>query len=138
MAERRDFVTALSVGRVVSDPELRTSAKDNPYLRLTLMERIGIGEHARMQYIQVWAWGALARQLHDAGVSKGSQIWVSGSLELADFVKKDGVTHDKALKLKPREWGHVGSENIADNALSGPSGFGIAGVIDGDRETLPG
>ena len=138
MAGRRDFVTAFSVGRVISDPELKTSAKDNPYLRLTLMERIGNGEYARMQYIQVWAWGVLARQLHDAGVGKGSQIWVFGSLELTDFMKKDGVTHDKALKLKLKEWGQAGSENIADNAFPHPFDPGKAGVIDGDRELLPG
>ena len=102
------------------------------------MERIGNGEYARMQYIQVWAWGVLARKLLEAGVGKGSQIWVFGSLELTDFMKKDGVTHDKALKLKLKEWGQAGSENIADNAFSGPSDFGKAGVIDGDRELLPG
>ena len=138
MAGRRDStVTAFSVGQVQSDPELKTSAKDNPYLRLTLMERIGFGEYARTQYIQVWAWGALARQLYDAGVRKGSQIWVSGSLELTDYVKKDGVTHDKALKLKLRDWGPAGSENTADQAFSWPSDLGTAGVIDGDRESLP-
>ena len=138
MAERSDFVTAFSVGRVITDPELKTSAKDNPYLCLTLMERIGTGEYARIQYIQVWAWGMLARQLHDAGVGKGSQIWVFGSLELTDFMKKDGVTRDKALKLKLREWGQAGSENIADNAFPQPFDFCKAGVIDGDRELLPG
>jgi hypothetical protein len=138
MAGRRDLpVTAFIVGQVQSDPELKTSAKDNPYLHLTLMERLGFGEQARKQYIQVWAWGVLARQLYDAGLSKGSQIWASGSLELTDYVKKDGVTHDKALKLKLREWGHAGSENIADYAFSKPSGLGTAKVVDGDRESLP-
>ena len=138
MAGRRDLpVTAFIVGQVQSDPELKTSAKDNPYLQMTLMERIGSGEHARMQYIQAWAWGETARQLHNAGVSKGSRIWAFGSLELTDFLKQDGVTHDKALKLKLREWGHAGSENIADYAFSKPSGLGTAKVVDGDWESLP-
>ena len=138
MAGRRDHVTAFLVGRIVSDPELKTSAQDNPYLRMTLMERIGNGEHARMQYIQAWAWGETARQLHNAGVSKGSQIWAFGSLELTDFLKQDGVTHDKALKLKLREWGPAGSENIAATAYSNPRDFGNAEVIDGERNALPG
>ena len=139
MAGRRDLpVTAFIVGQVQSDPELKTSAKDNPYLHLTLMERLGFGEQARKQYIQVWAWGVLARQLYDAGLSKGSQIWASGSLELTDYVKKDGVTHDKALKLKLREWGPAGSENIAATAYSNPRDFGNAEVIDGERNVLPG
>ncbi len=80
----------------------------------------------------------MAKQLHEAGVGKGSQIWVSGSLELTDFVKKDGVTHDKALKLKLRDWGPAGSETKADFPRPDQHDAALAGVIDGEREALPG
>ena len=138
MAERRDnAITAFTVGRVQNDPELKTSAKDVPYLQLTLMEKLGFGERTRTQLIQVWAWGNLARQLCGAGVKKGSQIWVSGSLELTDCVRRNGTARDKVLKLMLREWGQTGSENMAEHAFHGSAGLGQTGVIDGDRESLP-
>ena len=130
-------VIALTAGRVQTDPELKTSTKNNPYLHLTLIERIGTGEHARTQYIHVWAFGQLAVQLHEAGVGKDSLIWVSGSLELSDFLRSDGRTRDKALKLILKEWGPLVSETQVDipNRLPSPEEIG---VIDGDRVSLPG
>lgn len=129
-------VTATVAGRITYDPELKKSAKDNPYVHLTLEERVGHGEHTRAQTIHVWAWGNLAEQLNEAGVGKGSLIWVSGSLELSDFIRRDG-THDKALKLKLKDWGPVGPEEKADIPIPEKNDIGPAGVIDGERETLP-
>ena len=118
------------------DPELKKSEKGNPYLYLKLDERIGYGEHMRTQTVNVWAWGNLAEQLNEAGIGKDSLIWASGSLELSDFVKRDG-THDKALKLKLKDWGPVGSETKAGFPPSDQDAAGMAEVIDGERETLP-
>lgn len=73
---------AYSIGRVTSDPELKTSARNVPYLRLSIAERIGYGDSAHMQYIQVWAWDGMTRQLMDAGVRKGSLIWVPSTARL--------------------------------------------------------
>jgi len=131
------IVTAFSVGRVKSDVELKTSGKGVPYLRMTFEEEIGRGSQARTQEIQVWAWNGLARQLNDAGVGKDSLIWVFGTLESTDFTWRDGVTRDKALKLRLSQWGFVGSNIRAEKAYSSPTAYGNAEVIDGDRETLP-
>ena len=38
---------------------------------------------------------------------KGSLIWVSGSLELEEYTKNDGETHDKRLKLKLDDWDYI-------------------------------
>ena len=92
------------IGRVVSELELKTSAKQVPYVCFSIAERVGYGKTAHTQYISVWAWGAMARQLA-GGVGKGSVLWVSGSLELEEYAKKDGVTRDKRLKLKLKDWG---------------------------------
>lgn len=92
-------------GRVMSDLELKTSARGVPYLCFPIAERVGYGKSAHTQYISVWAWGTVARQLVSDGVGKGSVLWVSGSLELEEYTKKDGVTHDKRLKLKLKDWG---------------------------------
>ena len=137
-AGRRSFyITAFSVGRLVSDPELKTSAKNKRYLRLILEEQTGYGEYVRTQQVEVWAWNALVEQLRKAHVGSGSLIWVFGSLELADYKRKDGITRDKSLKLFLKQWGFAGSRITAGKAFTKPDDFGSAEVVDGDRESLP-
>ena len=124
-------------GRVVSDLELKTSQKNVPYLCFPIAERVGYGSSAHTQYISVWAWGAMVRQLISEGVGKGSALWVSGSLELEEYTKKDGVTHDKRLKLKLKDWGFTPAgqpqERRPDQAKDIPS----PETVDGEREDLP-
>lgn len=123
-------------GRVVSELELKTSQKSEPYVCFPIAERVGYGRIAHTQYISVWAWGAMARQLVIDGVGKGSVLWVSGSLELEEYVKKDGVTRDKRLKLKLKDWGFAPTQQPQgepDQAKDIPP----PGTIDGERESLP-
>ena len=42
-----------TVGRVVSDPELKLSRRQTPYTQFTLVERVGTGARARDQCIRV-------------------------------------------------------------------------------------
>lgn len=134
-----------AIGRVMADLEPKTSVKNNPYLQFQLAERVGYGEHVRTQRFQVWAWGPLVKRLMDAGVKKGSLIWVSGALELTDYIKKDGVTHDKQLKLALKDWDFVpdaqerGTKNRQKaGALKAPQRTPApSGIIDGEREPLP-
>ncbi len=123
-------------GRVTSELELKTSAKKVPYLNFPIVEYVGYGRNAHPQYLSVWAWGAMARQLVDGGVGKGSALWVSGSLELEEYAKKDGVTRDKRLKLKLKDWGFAPTQQPQrrpgqDQSIPPP------GTIDGEREDLP-
>ena len=130
------------LGWVTADPELKVSAKGNPYVRFTVVERVGKRDAARQQYIQVWAFGQLADQLKQAGVKKNSYLWVSGSLELVEYVKKDGITRDKQLKLTLTDWRFAQPQRRQQRpAESAPfpdqTDIGIAEVIDGDWENLP-
>lgn len=123
-------------GRVVSELELKTSQKSVPYVCFPIAERVGYGRTAHTQYISVWAWGAMARQLVSDGVGKGSVLWVSGSLELEEYVKKDGVIRDKRLKLKLKDWGFAPGQpprSGPDQAKDIPP----PDIIDGEREDLP-
>ena len=133
----------VAIGRVTADLELKMSVRQNPYIQFSLVEQIGYGETARTQYIQVWAWGVLTQQLLDRSVRKGSLISVSGSLELEEYTKKDGVTRDKGLRLELSDWGFVPSQgrtgqspgqtaDTAQRPIPIPDG-----TIDGERETLP-
>ena len=63
----------------------------------TLMERIGLEQYSRCQYLHVWAWDELAIQMSKAGVKKS--LHINGYLELASCVKRDGITRDKELRV---------------------------------------
>ena len=139
---------AIVFGRVTADFEMHTSQNKNPYVRFDLAETIGYGKYAKPQYTQVWAGGKFADNLIKGKVKKGSLIWVSGSLELEEFTKKDGVTKDKRLKIWLKDWGFVDpgrpKHNKADaddqhdhEPQPSPAAPAQTGIIDGERDPLP-
>lgn len=132
----------VAIGRVTTDLELKKSVRQVPYIQFSLAEQIGYGELAHTQYIQVWAWGVMTQRLLDRKVRKGSLLSVSGSLELEEYTKKDGVTRDKRLKLKLTDWDFVpagwrGKSSKTTEDIPTCDGIGIADTIDGERESLP-
>lgn len=131
-------MSKLSVtGRVITDLELKLSTRKVPYTRFTLCERVGFGDSAHPQYIQVWAWGEHALQLVNSGIKSGSYVWATGSLELEEYVKLDGKTRDKRLKLKLTDWG-VATRNTSPPAPATAETILCAvETIDGEREVLP-
>lgn len=132
-----------TIGWVSTEPRHGTSANQNPYILFSLGEHVGYGQKARTQYYQVWARGDVMRRLQKAGVKKGSLLWVSGSLELEEYTKRDGVTRDKGLRLELSDWGFVPSQGrkeqspgqTADTA-QGPIPTPDS-TIDGERDNLP-
>lgn len=136
-----------AIGQVTADLEMQESSNKTPYVRFDLAENIGYGESKRTQYYQVWAWAGDAKHLVKCRVKKGSLIWLSGSLELVAYTKKDGETKDKMLKVILDNWGYVpASRASADplppleyqSASPSPSNhLPSVGKIDGDREALP-
>lgn len=128
----------MCIGRVTADPELRESARKEPYVRFSLAENLGYGETARTQYFQVWAWGHHAKNLVRRKVRKGSLIWVSGSLELEEYAKNDGKTQDKRLKLKLDDWDYVPAfQSKTESSIPQSEDPGPMGTVDGEREALP-
>ena len=130
------------IGRVITDPELKESARKVPYIRLVMFEQLGYGPKARKQDYHVWTFGERALELHERGVKKGSLLWVSGPLELVDYLQQDGITKDKKLKVKLHDWDYVTSMNwkkSRDKQKSGPEPetAAPAEVIDGERDALP-
>ena len=128
---------AYSIGRVTSDLELKRSVRKVPYLRFTIAERIGYRDSAHTQYIQVWAWDSMAQKLVDAGVKKGSLLQVSGSLELEEYTKRDGVTRDKRLKLRLNEWDFAPAARRQEPMPRPEQAAPAPEIINGDLESLP-
>lgn len=126
-----------ATGRVISDPVLRVSVKKTPYVVFTLMERIGLEQYSRCQYLHVWAWDELAIQMSKAGVKRSSWLRINGYLELASCVKRDGITRDKELRVRLTDWSFLPKEQSATEPSSGDAAAESVEVIYGDRENLP-
>lgn len=132
------------IGRITADLELKTSEKNNPYVRFDIAEHIGSRQNLHTQYFQICAWGDDANRLMKARAKKGSLIWVTGSLELEPYTKRDGVTTDKRMKILLDNWGFVpvgAAKPLKEGfAEEGPSDASLQEFeeIDGDRDHLPG
>lgn len=132
-----------TIGWAASEPRHGTSVNQNPYAMFSLGEHIGYGQRARTQYYQVWARGDVMHRLQKAGVKKGSLLWVSGSLELEEYTRKDGVTRDKGLRLELSDWGFVPSQgrSVRCPGQTAETAQGLIpppdSTIDGERENLP-
>ena len=135
-----------TMGRVISDPELKTSPKKTPYTNFLFVERVGKGEYTHDQYIMVYAKEPLASQLINAGVKTKSLVWLTGALELAEFTKKSDGANEKGLRLMLKDWGYLPFRKWQTNEPqpttnefeTGETYGDHAMVINGDRENLPG
>ena len=131
------------IGRITADLELKTSERNNPYVRFDIAENIGSRQNLHTQYFQICAWGEDANRLMRARAKKGSLIWVTGSLELEPYTKRDGVTIDKRMKVLLDNWGFIpvgGAKDSKEVPAPDPemTSHSKAEVIDGDRDSLPG
>lgn len=126
------------LGRVGDDLELKTSQRDTEYVCFHLRERLSNG---LPQQYQVWAWGEDALRLKRRRVKRGSMIWLSGSLFLADCTINRGQAPVKVLKVALADWGFLPTAQKADgppipaNKESPPDP--PVRVLDGDRDPLP-
>lgn len=131
------------VGKVASDIELRSSSKNTPYIRFELIERIGSRGNFRTQSFHVCAFADDAKRIVKSNIQKGSIIWVSGSLELELFGKRDGATADKRMKIFLDNWGTIPiqasvKKTLSAEQISSEKALPKEAVeINGDKDNLP-
>ena len=92
------MIQITTVGRVTADLELKESAKKVPYLRFDLAVTKGYGEGKHTVFLPCLAFQSVAQRMESAGVKKGSQIMISGDLDVVDFERRDG-SKGKANKV---------------------------------------
>lgn len=79
------MIEAAMNGVLVSDPQSRTSKAGNPWLSFG----ISVGSGDDKQYVQIAVFGDLAKTW-DKKLTKGSKVYVEGSLRISEY-EKDGV-----------------------------------------------
>ena len=122
------------IGWITNDLEMKYSESGTPYLRFGLAERIGYGNQMRMQYYQVWAWKETAEALIRSGLKKGSLVRLSGQLLLEEYVRQDGITKDKRLRISLSSGGFTPVFREGRNTSQSQT---TVETVDGGKEPLP-
>jgi single-stranded DNA-binding protein len=122
------------IGWITNDLEMKYSESESPYIRFGLAERIGYGNQMRMQYYQVWAWKETAETLFRSGLKKGSLVRLSGTLMLEEYIRQDGITRDKRLRISLSSGGFTPVSKGGSNA---PKSHSTVEIVDGGKDPLP-
>jgi len=93
------------IGRLAADPEAKTSAAGNPWVKL----RAGVGEGESVQWLKIAAFGDVAREAAGT-LHKGYRVYVEGKLKLEEWTNSDGQ-HKAGLSVaawKVEKLGQIG------------------------------
>lgn len=82
------------IGRLVRDPELRTTTKGTAVTNIRIARNERYGETERTLFVDVTAWGKLAETLKEHK-HQGDQIAVSGRLHYDEYTDTDGVKRSR-------------------------------------------
>ena len=96
----------------------------------TLLTNLHLPNFLKGGLYQVVAFGTIASQFAKRGLCRGALISVEGTLELEDYLKRDGWTRDKRLKVIALRWRYLQpyDTKVPEQVPE----------IDGEREPLPG
>ena len=122
------------IGWITNDLEMKYSERRTPYVRFSLAERIGFGNEMRTQFYQVWAWNETAQELISSGLKKGSHVRLSGTLMLEEYIRQDGITKDKRLRISLSSGGFT---QVSKGGSNAPKSHSTVETVDGGKEPLP-
>jgi len=115
------------VGRLVRDPELRTTNSGTAYAKFTIAVDRRFKQEGQPQadFIPVVAWGKQAEIINQYLV-KGRQIAVSGRIQISSYDAKDG-TKRYATDVVLEEFDFIGSkgEGSATNQDANSGGIDL-------------
>ena len=106
-----------TVGGVTADVELKESTNGAPYLSFDLAVTKGFGTNKHTVYLQVWAFNAMAERIVAAKVKKGSQLMISGDLDVVEFERNDN-SKGMANKVYLQDWEFVGGGKNTEKPAS--------------------
>ena len=100
--------TAISLtGRVTADLEPQNSQNGTPYVQFYVAVNKGYGEHQHPNFYQCVLFGKAVERAINAGVQKGSLLFITGDLDLVEYTRKsdghrsrymNGITFPPARK----------------------------------------
>ena len=120
--------TAISLtGRVTADLEPQNSQNGTPYVQFYVAVNKGYGEHQHPNFYQCVLFGKAVERAINAGVQKGSLLFIAGDLDLVEYTRKSDGHKGTIPKITVYEWNYIPTGKKTDDA-------GTAAV---EAETLP-
>ena len=103
--------------RPTRDPELRSSPSGVIFTTLDVAVTKGFGDKEHPNYYRAYCKNDMAQRVINAGVKKGSLIYITGDLDIRPFTRKDGST-GTANEITVFDWGYVntGKPKSDDNS----------------------
>lgn len=122
--------TAIIMGRLTADPELRQTPSNVPVTRFTVAVDRGYakqGEEKKTDFINIVAWRSTAEFVCKY-FSKGSMIAIQGAIETGSY-EKDGVKR-YTFEIKADNVSFCGSKNEQSNGTAAAPDFSSPAVDD--------
>ena len=103
--------------RPTRDPELKSSPSGVIFTTLDVAVTKGFGDKEHPNYFRAYCKNDMAQRVINAGVKKGSLIYITGDLDIRPFTRKDGST-GTANEIIVFDWGYVntGKPKSDDNS----------------------
>ena len=103
--------------RPTRDPELKSSPSGVIFTTLDVAVTKGFGDKEHPNYFRAYCKNDMAQRVINAGVKKGSLIYITGDLDIRPFTRKDGST-GIANEITVFDWGYVntGKPKSDDNS----------------------
>lgn len=96
-----------TIGRVTADPELRTGQSGNTYASFSIAVNKGYGEQQHPNFFQCILYSDAAQRFVNAGVKKGSLLWIQGDLDLVIYTSTKDQKEKTLAKLTVLHWEYV-------------------------------
>lgn len=104
------MLQGFTVGRLGKDADLRTTKEGTPVSTFSIAAEVGFGDRKKTLWVDCTIWGKMAESLTQY-LRKGTQIAVSGELDVRASVSKESNEPGAAIQLTVRELTLCGSAN---------------------------
>lgn len=126
-------------GRVTADLELKTSqnAKNTTYVQFSIAVDKGYGEKEHTVFYQCILYGIQAERIMNAGVKKGSLIFITGDLDISEFTRSDN-SKDHMPRITLYDWCYapMSKPRSVDNPDNKPASSGFV-TSESNENGLP-
>lgn len=115
------FTQISTLARVTADFDLQTSQNKTQYVQFNVAVNKGFGEQEHANFFQCVLFGKAAERIINAGVRKGSLLFITGDLDLVEYTRKTDGSKGMIPKITVYEWNYVptGKRTESSNASAG-------------------
>ena len=126
------------IGRTSADVVLQKSESGNEYVAFRFAHERGFGDKKETDWYNCRAFGDMAQRMAKAQIKKGSALFLTGELELKNYIDKDNITR-QSVNFNVLSWSFIPTgkpKNEANTEVNGETGTEVNAefVVSADDE----